>query len=247
MMALCPYCHAEATEGAMAEPEQRVYKAKPYNKVRGYADGTLKINQGFPAITLGPIMWVGEGPLIRIDGRDILAIHSGERGNLEISVALLDSADNMLALIEHNEWMTGDASVWDIIAKFQRLEIKRKAGEISLSVDARDEVLRVRGQLWGSGIRVVASRKELCVYRNHKASFQGGLALVGIAFDINSAKLNFNLVPVYSQAKLISEVDPQKRLSMARESWRKIMENPQPSQKIPFITNSPPKQQGTGS
>ena len=42
MMLLCPNHHREATVGVMPEAEQRLYKAAPYNKQHGLAEGVLK-------------------------------------------------------------------------------------------------------------------------------------------------------------------------------------------------------------
>lgn len=55
IMLLCPICHAEATDKAMLEPEQRFYKENPFNIKEGYVEGQLKVNQKAPVINIGSV------------------------------------------------------------------------------------------------------------------------------------------------------------------------------------------------
>ena len=102
-MVLCPWCHDEATKGAMREDEQRHWKKHPFNVERGYAHGRLVVQRKAQGVLLGSNISVGKGSLLRVDGQDLLSFYIGPVGNAEISVALFDQEDNELALIDRNE------------------------------------------------------------------------------------------------------------------------------------------------
>src|SRR5712692_7936645 len=74
MMVVCPNHHDQCTKGAILEPEQRSWKAKPFNIERGYVDGQLKINQSYCAVACGSCLMVNDGTQVRIDGEPLLSL-----------------------------------------------------------------------------------------------------------------------------------------------------------------------------
>jgi hypothetical protein len=115
MMVLCPLHHDQATKGAMPEAEQRRLKAGPVNIRAGRAKGLLAVRQDYCAASFGPVIVLGEGTFLEIDGENILGFHMGE-GNLEVSLRLFSPGDELLLEIDRNEWISGDPLPWDIEA-----------------------------------------------------------------------------------------------------------------------------------
>jgi hypothetical protein len=148
MMALCPTCHAMATAHALTEVEQRALKANPHNIVRGYADGFLKLNQAEPAVRFGTTTLGGNVELLRVDGEGLLALLLDDDGQFYISVTVYDQDDNLLLRIDRNDWITGDAALWDIEYGFRYLNLRRAHRDIVLDIDARQVPVRLRANLW---------------------------------------------------------------------------------------------------
>jgi hypothetical protein len=224
MMVLCPTHHDKATKHAMPEVEQRRFKAKPQNIERGLVDGKLAIKQDYCALEVGSVMVVGEGPFIKIDGEDILALYLGER-NFEISVTLYDETDTMLLHIDRNEWISGDPLPWDIEADWQRLTLRERYRRISLSLDATKIPMQARGQLWRSGKHIGFGASDISI-GGKTAAYGSGiaeLALVGTHLALSTDKLE--LVPSSPHgAFLVSWPNRRERLWKARDQWRKIKE-----------------------
>ena len=114
MMLLCPNCHREATVGALTQEEQRYYKDHPFNISRGYVEGQLKIKQKAIVVSTGGIQFVNDGFILIVDDEPLLTLDQSEKGTLEISLSFYDKEDNLLSLIDHNQWISGDPIVWDI-------------------------------------------------------------------------------------------------------------------------------------
>jgi 5-methylcytosine-specific restriction endonuclease McrA len=148
MMVLCPNCHDEATRGVIEEPEQRWLKAHPANIREGLASGRLVANQKAVEVQAGgTVLLAGIGPLLSVDGEPLLKLGVGPAGDLRLSIALWDAEANLLALIEENEWVSGDPLPWDIDFDFRRLTIRRRHRDISLDLDLRGELAQIRGRL----------------------------------------------------------------------------------------------------
>lgn len=194
MMILCPLDHREATVGAMPVTEQRKYKKEPFNIKRGYADGLLKINQPYAAIVAGSNLFVGERWMIRVDGEPLLSLAVAE-GRLQLDLALYDKEDALLALVEQNEWISGDPLPWDIEAGFQRLKIRRKLSDVALDIDARSLPLSVGGNLWRKKQNIKLSRSEVSVHGVVENASVRDLALVNLGLDIDTTTSHFGIVP----------------------------------------------------
>lgn len=67
MMLLCPKCHDMATKHVLKEPEQRKFKASPYNRNRGYAKREIHDPEKTCAVLLGGNTLIGTGCFARVD------------------------------------------------------------------------------------------------------------------------------------------------------------------------------------
>lgn len=165
MMVLCPNCHDEATQGAMSIVEQRRYKAQPYNIKRGYAKGVLKVNEQRLIVSAGNNKFVGGGPLIKVDGEELISFQLGVANDLKVSLKLYDEQDDLLVSIQCNEWMSGENKAWDIEFGYQRLRARKKKGSIDLSIDLRKSPVVLRANLWRKGKLISISPEMIRVDR----------------------------------------------------------------------------------
>jgi hypothetical protein len=140
-----------ATARALTEEEQRALKANPHNIERGYADGFLKLNQTEAAVRFGTTTLGGNVELLRVDGEGLLALLLDDDGQFYLSVTVYDQDDNLLLRIDRNEWITGDAALWDIEYGFRYLNLHRAHRNIVLDIDARQDPIRLRADLWRHG------------------------------------------------------------------------------------------------
>jgi hypothetical protein len=183
MMVLCPFHHIQATQGAMPVEIQRKVKTNPKNIREGYAKGLLKIWQKYCAIGVGSNILVNEGPVVRIDGSNLLECYLGDE-NLELSLRLYSKESDLLVEIDKNEWKSGDPLPWDIEAAFQRLTIRQRKGEISLSLDAKQIPMELRAQFWFGGKYIELARDRIFI-GTRNVSLTGGFAAVGGPLEIN--------------------------------------------------------------
>ena len=151
MMALCPTCHAMATAHALSEAEQRALKANPHNIERGYADGFLRLNQAEAAVRFGTTTLGGNVELLRVDGEGLLALLLDDDGQFYISATVYDQDDNPLLRIDRNEWIAGDVALWDVEYRVSHLNLRRAHRDIVLDIDARQDPIRLRADLWRHG------------------------------------------------------------------------------------------------
>jgi hypothetical protein len=221
MMVLCPLHHDQATKRAMPEPEQRRFKANPYNIKRGVAKGLLAVRQDYCAADLASVTIVGEGPFIRIDGENILSFHIGE-GNLEISLRLFSETDDLLLDIDRNEWIAGDPLPWDIEADWQKLMLRERVRQISVSLNAKPVPLELKGELWRGGKRVSLDAGGISIDGAIRKSGTGGLALVGMVLDIDTGKVSLAPSPQNPHVMFVTWPNRRERLWKARDEWRKI-------------------------
>jgi hypothetical protein len=223
MMALCPGCHDMATKGALTQTQQRNLQENPYNVKRGYSSGLLALNHDCCAISAGGTLLVGEGPLVVVDEQPLLELYAGPDADLEISVNLFDRRGTALAVIERNEWVSGDVSVWDLEADYQKLIIREKKGRVSLKIDAHKPVLMVSAHLWHAGQMVKLSPVGLTF--NGAAIKKSGirdLGLVGLRLEFDTRLRQAQVVPYLGNGVLVSEPDPEVRLRKSIDAWRSI-------------------------
>ena len=150
MMALCPGCHDKCTKKAVTEPEQREWKAHPFNIAKGYVDGLLTVTQPTCIVSLGTCTAGGPSVLFSINGTSLLEL-TVLNGRLAISLTLYGPKNVLLAEIVDNEWIAGDPSTWDIMADYQKLKIRLKSGDVRLDIDATQTPMRLKAKLAKDG------------------------------------------------------------------------------------------------
>lgn len=214
MMILCPNCHSMATDGALTLEEQRVIQSRPFNISQGYASGAIKINQSYCAVAAGGVLLVGTGPLIKVDDDPLLALEIGDGGEMLLSISLMDQAGNTLAIIERNEWISGDPAIWDMESGHQRLVIRQDHRKILLNLDAKNEPLRLKAELWRRGRFIRLNQAGITIDGHLPGSPTGigYLGLVDISLSLESGTQILRLVPYTGAGRIISERDPVQRL-----------------------------------
>lgn len=225
MMILCPYCHDAATKGAIPEEEQRRIQANPHNLARGYASGAIKINQSYCAIACGETMFIGSSSVINVDQEPLLKMSVGADGYMEISANLYDEQGNTLAVIDRNEWISGDPAIWDMESDHQRLTIRAKKYKVSLMIDAKGEPVRLHGRFFrhGQTIRLNSSGFSVDGGIIHDSQMQG-IAFVGFSIDFDTVQEKVQFVPYLGTGMIVSEWDPIQRLIKAVDAWKKLTE-----------------------
>lgn len=224
IMLLCPIHHHEATVGAMLEDEQRSYKGNPYNIEKGFVEGNLKINQRTPVVSVGTNQFVGDGNFLLVDGENLLSIGINE-GRLELSMKLYDKKDNLVAEIEHNEWISGNPLPWDLESKFQWLRIRRKLRDIELEIDASKYPIDVRADMWRKGQNFQLNPDQLLFNGVVKQAGFINLCLVALRLEANTAEKKFAIVPDprFGKGHLVSESDIRKRVEMGLRAWEQLV------------------------
>jgi len=217
-MVLCPNCHDMATNGALTVAEQRRFKARPHNVRKGYAAGFLKLPSSCPALNLGGTVFVNDGTVLAFRDRPVLSVGTNEDGGLEVSVLLEDEAGRTLALIEKNEWITGDPNIWDLQAGYKWMKLRQKKGKIVLEIDGGQWPIMVRAHLWGEGRQIFVGPNGLAFggVRRSVEWFNMTFAAMSFSFDafeesgVGPGSIALRPVPnpKYGTGKLWSGTDP---------------------------------------
>lgn len=126
MMVLCPNCHDMATRGGLSVEEQRRFKSRPHNVRKGYAAGIVSVPWNVPVLSLGGTLFVNDGTMLAFKGTPVLAASLNEASGLELSLDLEDREGRTIAIVERNEWVSGDASVWDLECGYRWLKIRAR-------------------------------------------------------------------------------------------------------------------------
>lgn len=232
MICLCPNHHKEAA--TTPQKEQRRWKAKPVNLLRGNVDGLLKAYQTVAAIDAGTVQFIGEGCIARIDKRELLRIDLDEAGRILLTADLLDKQNRNLVSIERNHWRSGEPNLWDIRAGSRTLEIRQRHGEVLLSIDAANECIRFRGAMWHNGalIRITPSGIKYGTTRlNSNAQDIGRIAHVGLVkmtIAINTATKTIGVVPTGPNGNgiLVSRPTRKERLRVGLEKYHELLQKP---------------------
>jgi hypothetical protein len=163
MMVLCPICHDMATKKVLRETDQRKFKANPFNRKHGFASGLLSVPTEVCALLLGQNTLMGTGCFIRVDETCLLSLHPGPERQLQISAAIYNRADELMVLIERNEWMTGDPTPWDFESDYQYLKLRSKTNDVLLELRADKQPMRIRAKLWRRGISIDARPSQILI------------------------------------------------------------------------------------
>lgn len=213
-MVLCPTHHDRATKGAMPEEEQRRLKSDPFNIRNGFAKGKLAVRQSYPAVALGSVIVVNDGPVLCVDDDMILGVTVVE-GDLAMSIKLYSSSDQPLLEIENNEWLTGDPLAWDIEADWQKLTVRERHGTISLRLDGTRIPTQIEGKFYKQGLMFEATPSKLIW---HGGGSFSGFALAGIHLNFQTKNRALAVIP-NGLGQLISESTSREMLHKAREWW----------------------------
>jgi hypothetical protein len=188
MMILCPLCHDLATKRGLPLDEQWELKQNPYNVREGIASGRLVMNQPYCAVRIGGSLIVGEDASFSIGGETLFRIGLVRPSRtLTVSATLYDEAGTCLAIIEENEWVSGDPFPWDIESDHQQLAIRQRRGQIALEVDARKEPVEVRAELWRDKHRVSLTPSGIALGDREAAVKFINLGLVAFSIDLDPA------------------------------------------------------------
>ncbi len=229
MMVLCPLCHDMATKGVFTAEYQREIQASPFNVRRGLAGGMLYTKQDYCAVMAGGVLMVGEGPVVVVDGEPLLTLTPGSNGHVKLSMNLRDRSGNLIALIEDNEWISGDAAVWDMESDYQKLTVRSGSNNVALNLNMKGEPAHLKAKFWRSGYLV--DLRGIGIRVNGVNAGQGlaeGLAFAGMMFELDTRTSVVRLVPQLENAFLVSEPDPLERLRKTVEAWRGL-KNREPS------------------
>jgi hypothetical protein len=161
MMVLCPNHHHSIE--SYSEENQRNFKTNPYNKSNPSKSGSIIISQGICAINTGSIYLLGDGPIITSDNKSYLEYYINEFDIFEISLNLYNKANKLILQINKNEWLKGDALLWDIefLSASKRLIIREIKGDINITIDAREIPLVITGKFWINGNLLNFSKKGI--------------------------------------------------------------------------------------
>jgi hypothetical protein len=219
MMILCPNCHDMASKGALTVEEQRKFKARPHNAKKGYAAGFLKLPSVAPVLNLGGTVFVNDGTVLAFRDKPVLSVGVNEEGGLQLSMVLQDSDGQTLAVVENNEWVSGDAHIWDLEAGYRRLKLRQRSRKIALEIDGRQWPIMVRAHLWEDGRQIFVGPDGLA-FGGHRRSvewFNMTFAAMHFSFDEfseggpdgGSIRLRRVPNPKYGIGKLWAGTDPE--------------------------------------
>jgi hypothetical protein len=222
MMLLCPNHHDQATKRAMPEAEQRSHKSNPYNIRHNRAKGMLAVKQDYCAASFGSVDIVGQGAFLVMADEPILGL-ALQDGQLEISVKLYSLEDRLLLEIEGNEWVSGDPLPWDIEASWQRLILRERVRNISLSIDASQVPASVKGRFYRGGRVVTIDEHGIEVDGSRGVSFSD-MALVGmqIVVRLENKGCIFTFNEANPHGVIVSWPNRRERLWKAKAAWKKI-------------------------
>lgn len=224
IMLLCPICHHEATVGAMKEKEQRFHKLSPFNIKRGYVDGKLKINEQLPVLGIGSNQFVGEGDFILVDNKSLLSLEA-DGGRLEVTVELYDPEDHLVALIDNNEWISGDPLPWDLESSFQYLKIRHKLRKIALEIDARKSPTELRADLWYKGQNFQLDPQKILFNSVVQNSGFINICFVALQLVVDTKSRSFGLRPnpKIGNASIVSWPSVKERIQRGVKAWEKLI------------------------
>jgi hypothetical protein len=225
MMALCPNHHHQATVGALSESEQRRFKAKPFNIQRGYANGQLLITSRLVALQLGSNQFVGAGFKLVVDDQPLLQLQADAERRLFLSLDLYDEADAQLLCLVENEWVTGDPIPWDLQFGYRWLKVRLKGRDIALDLDAREDVVSLRGRLWRKGQCFTIDESSLTVNGVVQNSGVIDLCLVGLILklDTKERKFTINPDPTIGKGMIVSWPDIAERVRRGLEAYEALL------------------------
>lgn len=134
---LCGGCHDNVTRKFWSKDKVRMHDASPFCIKRGHAIDAFDISTVHPVIRIGPTTWIDTWSILEVMGEQVLAIKPPEEagGPYLLSGKLSDDSASDLLIIDENEWKASSTQ-WDCEVDGNTLVIRRKRGEILLSLEA---------------------------------------------------------------------------------------------------------------
>ncbi|MFE4197262.1 hypothetical protein ACFRJ9_15470 [Paenarthrobacter sp. NPDC056912] len=179
------------------------------------------MNQGYAAVALGSLLLVGDRNFIRVDGQDLVRIGIGPDGELTLSASFEDRDGASLAMIEDNEWVSGDSRAWDLTADHGRLKLWSAARRIALEVDARTEPISLRGEMWREGARIGITPRGLDIENADVPSKMSSLGLVGMGIEVNTKTGSVGWMP-YDGGGIVVSAGDGDRLKESLNAWNRL-------------------------
>ncbi|MDN4166666.1 HNH endonuclease signature motif containing protein [Cytophagales bacterium LB-30] len=224
MMCLCPYCHHEATVGAMNLEEQRKLKNHPLNIRNKKAEGFLKVNQNSLVITLGDNQFITDNSIISIDNNNLISIKINSEGQLELSLKLYNKENKLILEIVENEWKSGDYLPWDIESSFQWLIIRNKKYDISIEINAKQIPLILTGKLWYNNHEIKISPNGIFFNAKKSSGQISNLCFVGSNLELDTNLGTFSICPhpIYNKHSMVPGV-LENRISTGLQKFKEII------------------------
>jgi hypothetical protein len=119
-------------------------------------------------VEVGGAVFVNDGTILAFDGAPIVSLGRNEAGGLLVSLVLKDQEGNVLAVVEQNVWIVGDASTWELEVGYRRMKIRQSRRKVALEVDGRQSPIRLRGNLWDGARRIFLGPTTLGLGGNHR-------------------------------------------------------------------------------
>jgi hypothetical protein len=169
-------------------------------------------------LSLGGTLFVNDGTMLAFKGEPVLSASINEAGGLELSLDLEDREGRTIAIVERNEWVSGDTSVWDLACGYRWLRIRARKRQVLLEVDASSFPIRVRASLWKEGKQIFVGPRGLAFGGQQKSIqwFNMTFAAMHFSFDAFDERApegpTIDLKPVpdprYGNGKLFAGTDP---------------------------------------
>ncbi|NVK85677.1 MAG: hypothetical protein HWE21_15235 [Cytophagia bacterium] len=226
MMCLCPYCHHEATVGAMTMQEQRDLKSNPINIINDRAEGHLKVNQDLLMITLGNNQFLTENAIITVDGNNLIQVKSNENGRLDLSLKLYNEQNDLILEIKDNEWVSGDFIPWDIESSFQILKIRNKKYDIALDINAKEIPLMINGKIWHNQHLIKLTSKGIFFNAKKSSGQISDICFVGSNLELDTNEGVFSICPhpVYNGHSMIPGTI-ERKIKEGTEAFNRLKKN----------------------
>lgn len=220
-MVLCPTHHRFTILNAMPVEEQRRHKAAPYNLRQGVAEGPLRVFQSELIVHLGGVYMAGEGSLIEVDDVPLLQLHMGQERTLELSLTLYNENDELLALIERNDWIIGDPFPWDFEFGIRWMTVRERHGLVAITIDARKPPIKILGHIWHKGQHFRINERHVVI--NGVVGKVGlvGLGLVAMKLRADTHTGNLELASNHASGGKIVSQPPEKIMEHTMREWQR--------------------------
>lgn len=182
MMVVCGSCHHLLTVGAIEVVDQRRAKAKPKNVVDDEVRGKLYVNSKELKVHLGGGTATETPCLLQVAGKSLLSARlAPDDGRVLVSASIIDREGKQIARLSDNEWNMLPGAIWDFEVYPRSATIRTGSGEIAFGVDARHDVITMRGKWFYQGFPLEFTPDKAIIMTNTFHGFTGSYNQVHIA------------------------------------------------------------------